>query len=98
MIDIGFFIDGGTVDNAVIMRQWQLCQEAQLLDATLDNDLFGLDEGYNFFDIDRVWDAASRRLQRRISDMVSLISEWNEAEKIYWEHGEEIKAAILRAL
>ena len=22
------FINGGTVDNAVIMRQWQLCQEA----------------------------------------------------------------------
>lgn len=95
MKNLRYFINGGTVDNAVIMRQWQLCQEAQQLaiDIETTSGAFWVALQDQVIHI-KTWE----RFNRRHNAMIDLIFEYNKAEKIYREHGQEIKQAILRAL
>ena len=93
MLTIDHFINGGTVDNAVMMRQWQLCQDAQNLTVWLE----GLDCLPSIFksqqaDICHVM--AWQRFNRRHNAMIDLIFAWNKASEIIEEQGERLRHAV----
>ena len=93
MLDISFFINGGTVDNRHITRQWQLCQEAMNTHTWLES----LDCPPSIFkevQANGLWDKAGERLQRRLNEMLLLINAWNNASKIIEEQGERLRHAV----
>lgn len=96
-LTISHFINGNTVDNPVIMRQWQLTDQANWLTMRLEQieffpSIFKEQQG------EIVYRKAVARLDRRLLVMNELIAEWNKAEAIYQQHGEEIRQALLLSL
>lgn len=97
MLTMKHFINGNTVDNEAIMRQWQLTDEANWLTMQLEQMDFFPSE-FKKLQADIVHQKALARLDRRLTVMHQLIEEWNKATEIYEQHGREIIAAIEAAL
>jgi hypothetical protein len=77
MLTLEHLINGNTVDNPAIMRQWQLTDEANWLTVRLEQieffpSIFKEQQG------EIVYRSAVKRLERRLAKMNQLIEEYNQ--------------------